>query len=216
VDRVTLWLFFLAQRRAATVLAASKSTRGDLGRGRVVYPGVSREFSPGEARPREYFLHIASLDPRDNTETVLAAYERCGVGAPLVVGGSRRVEGRGVEFVGYRTGEALAELYRGAIAYVDPSLYEGFGLQALESLACGTPVICSNVTSLPEVVGEAGVLLDPIDVDGFAGAMQRLAEDRLVWDELSRKAVAQAGKFRWEQTVRECLAACAAVTRRTP
>ena len=208
VDGVTLGLFFLAQRRAAAVLASSESTRRDLGRGTVVYPGVSREFSPGDARPRGYFLHIASHDPRDNTETVLAAHERCGVEASLVVGGSRRVEGPGVEFVGYRTGEALADLYRGAIAYVDPSLYEGFGLQALESLACGTPVICSNVTSLPEVVGDAGMLLDPLDVDGFAAAMRRLAEDEALRDDLSRKAIAQAGRFSWERTVRECVAAC--------
>jgi glycosyltransferase involved in cell wall biosynthesis len=216
VDSVTLALFFLAQRRAASVLAASESTRRDLGRGTVVYPGVSREFSPGEPRSRDYFLHMASHDPRDNTETVLAAYEQSGVEVPLVVGGSRRVEGPGIEFVGYRTGEALADLYRGAIAYVDPSLYEGFGLQALESLACGTPVICSDVTSLPEVVGDAGVLLDPLDVDGFAAALSRLAEDQALRDELSRKALVQAARFSWERTVRECLAACsAAVKRRT-
>jgi len=215
VDTLTLALFFLAQRRAAGVLAASESTRGELGRGTVVYPGVSAVFRPDERRVPEYFLHIASHDPRDNTRTALAAYERSGIDAPLVVGGSRRVEGRGVEFVGYRSGDALADLYRGAIAYVDPSLYEGFGLQALEALACGTPAIVSNVTSLPEVVGDAGVLLDPLDVDGFGAAMRRLAEDRPFRADLSRKAVARAARFTWEQTVRECLAACAAVKRRT-
>jgi len=208
VDAVTLALFSLAQRRAAAVLAASEATRRDLGRGTVVYPGVSSGFSPGDAE-RRYFLHIASHDPRDNTETALAAYERAGLDLPLVVGGSRRVEGDGVEFVGYRTGEALADLYRGAIAYVDPSLYEGFGLQALEALACGTPAIVSNVTSLPEVVGDAGVLLDPLDVDGFVAAMRRLASDEALRADLSRKAVAQAARFTWERTVRACLAACA-------
>ena len=212
VDLVTLGLFALSQRRAAAVLAASESTRRDLGRGTVVYPGVGPGFTPGE-KPRTYLLHIASHDPRDNTETVLAAYERSGVEVPLVVGGSRRVEGGGAEFVGYRTGEALADLYRGAIAYVDPSLYEGFGLQALEALACGTPAIVSNVTSLPEVVGDAGVLLDPLDVDGFAAAMRRLVEDEELRAELSRKALVQAGRFTWERTVRACLDACTRVVR---
>jgi glycosyltransferase involved in cell wall biosynthesis len=214
VDLVTLGLFALSQRRAAAVLAASESTRRDLGRGTVVYPGVGPEFRPGE-RARRYLLHISSHDPRDNTETALAAYERSGLEVPLVVGGSRRVDGRGVEFVGYRTGEALVELYRGAIAYVDPSLYEGFGLQALEALACGTPAIASNVTSLPEVVGDAGVLLDPVDVDGFADAMRRLVQDPELCAELGRKAIEQAARFKWEWTVQECLAACTASARQS-
>jgi glycosyltransferase involved in cell wall biosynthesis len=213
VDRTTLALFALAQRRAARVLAASESTRRDLGRGVVVYPGVSGEFRPDESRRPEYFLHIASHDPRDNTETALAAYQRAALDVPLVVGGSRRVEGTGVEWVGYRTGEELADLYRGAIAYVDASLYEGFGLQALEALACGTPAIVSNVTSLPEVVGEAGILLDPLDVEGFAQAMRRLVDEPDLRAELGRRALGQAATFSWERTVRECLAACAAAGR---
>jgi glycosyltransferase involved in cell wall biosynthesis len=204
VDASTLALFGIAMRRASRVLAASESTRRDIGRGEVVYPGVSRIFSPGEAEP-SYYLHLASHDPRDNTETVLAAYERSSVDLPLVIGGSRRVEGPGVRWVGFQRGEALAELYRGAIAYVDPSLYEGFGLQAAEALACGTPAICSNVTSLPEVVGDAGILLDPRDVDGFARALRELPARRA---ELRERALAQAARFTWERTVRACLRAC--------
>jgi glycosyltransferase involved in cell wall biosynthesis len=206
VDETTLWLFRAATHRAAAVLAASESTRRDIGRGRVVYPGVSRVFRPAEGE-RTYFLHLASDDPRDNTETVLAAHERLGTDVPLVVGGSRRIDGPGIRWVGFRNGDALADLYRGAIAYVDPSLYEGFGLQAAEALACGTPVISSNVTSLPEVVGEAGVLLDPLDVDGFAAAMRRLLEPDS-WRHLHERSVAQAARFRWEDTVRACLDAC--------
>ena len=82
-----------------------------------------------------------------------------------------------IRWAGFQSSEGLVDLYRGAIAYVDPSLYEGFGLQAAEALACGTPVIASNTTSLPEVVGDAGILLDPHDVAGFAAAMRRVAED---------------------------------------
>ena len=125
---------------------------------------------------------------------------RCGAG---------RRAGIDVEWAGFRTGDALADLYRGALAYVDPSLYEGFGLQAAEALACGTPVICSNVTSLPEVVGDAGILLDPHDVEGFAEAMRRLADD----PDLRRDLVAHAPRFTWERTARETLAACERATR---
>jgi glycosyltransferase involved in cell wall biosynthesis len=210
VDGITLALATLGLRRAAIVLSASESTRRDVGRGYVVYPGVSPAFTPGTG-PRTSFLHLASDDPRDNSAVVVDAYRRLREPRPpLVIGGDApselrsRAAGLEVEWAGFRTGDALVELYRGAIAYVDPSLYEGFGLQAAEALACGAPVVCSNVTSLPEVVGEAGILLDPHDVDGFARAMQRLADEPELGGELARRAPT----FSWERTVRETLAAC--------
>jgi glycosyltransferase involved in cell wall biosynthesis len=165
-----------------------------------------------------YFLHLASDDPRENGAVVLEAYGRLESRPGLVVAGSappalrERAAALGVEarWAGYQPEEALPDLYRGAIAYVDPSLYEGFGLQALEALACGTPAIVSNRTSLPEVVGDAGILLDAFDVEGFAAAMRRLSTDAPLRAELSRRALAQAGRFSWERTVHECLAACVA------
>lgn len=211
VDAITLVLFRLALRRVDVVLCASDATRRDVGRGEVVYPGVSEAFAPGDGE-RSYFLHLASSDPRDNSRVVVDAYRLLAEPRPkLVVGGNaphelqKRARGLEVDWAGFRTGAALADLYRGAIAYVDPTLYEGFGLQAAEALACGTPVICSNVTSLPEVVDGAGILLDPHDVHGFADAMQRLAADPAVRAEL----VARAPRFSWERTAREALAACA-------
>ena len=209
VDVVTVALFAAGVRRAAVVLCASESTRRDVGRGEVVYPGVSELFSPDE-RERTYFLHLASHDPRDNSEVVLEAYRRLAEPRPpLVVGGNapaalrERARDLDVEWAGFRTGEALADLYRGAIAYVDPSLYEGFGLQAAEALACGTPVVCSDVTSLPEVVGKAGILLDPHDVEGFAVAMRSLAAD----PDLCRELAARARRFSWAETARATIAA---------
>jgi glycosyltransferase involved in cell wall biosynthesis len=218
VDEVTLALFGLAKRRA-TIVAASKATARDIGTTTVVYSGVSDEFTPAEG-VRAHFLHIASDDPRDNSTVVVDAYARLGQGAaPLVVAGpieaqrpvleSRaRAAGVTIDWRGFQSGDALVELYRRAIAYVDPSLYEGFGLQAAEALACGTPVIASNVTSLPEVVGDAGILLDPHDVGGFASAMARVASDRTLATELAARAARRATRFRWDETVRELVAIC--------
>jgi glycosyltransferase involved in cell wall biosynthesis len=223
VDATTLALFRLTLRRAAAVVAASHSTARDIGAHRVVYSGVSREFAPAD-RPRTYLLHIASDDPRDNSEVVIDACAGAGAAAPpLVVAGPlragrpalearARAAGVDVDWRGFQSGEALIELYRGAIAYVDPSLYEGFGLQAAEALACGTPVIASNTTSLPEVVGDGGILLDPRDVAGFAAAIEQIASDHALAADLSRRALAQASQFRWDRTVRELLAVCTSVT----
>lgn len=217
VDTTTLALFEITRRRAAAVVAASHATARDVGTDTVVYSGVSEDFSPGN-HVRTYLLHIASDDPRDNSEVVIDAYAALGRDVPpLVVAGpvlakrpglEARQAGTAIEWRGFLGGSDLVELYRGAIAYVDPSLYEGFGLQAAEALACGTPVIASNTTSLPEVVGDAGILLDPHDVAGFTQAMRRVFEDAALAAQLQQKAVVQASRFRWDHTVEELLGIC--------
>lgn len=224
VDLTTLALFPLALRRAAVVLAASASTARDLApirAAQVAYSGVSGSFTPG-AEERVHLLHIASDDPRDNSRVVVEAYGRLGPGRPpLVVAGPIRAERPALELLarklgvadtvdwpGFQSGDALVRLYRRAIAYVDPSLYEGFGLQAAEALACGTPVIASNTTSLPEVVGDAGILLDPQDAEAFAAAMRRIVGEPELATELSAKALEQAKLFTWERTARAVLDAC--------
>jgi glycosyltransferase involved in cell wall biosynthesis len=220
VDVVTLALFPLARARAAFVAASSRSTANEIGADAVVYSGVSGSFSPGPATERSAYLHLASDDPRENTETVLRALALLDSARLVVAGGMRStlaekqalaaslgVADR-VEWRGFLSSEELVEAYRDAIAYVDPSLYEGFGLQAAEALACGTPAIASNTTSLPEVVGDGGILLDPYDVQGFADAMRRVRDEPGLREELSRKAIAQAAGFTWEQTARALVALC--------
>jgi glycosyltransferase involved in cell wall biosynthesis len=107
-----------------------------------------------------------------------------------------------VRFLGYLPEETLAVMYRLAGVFVFPSLYEGFGLPPLEAMASGTPVVTSNVSSLPEVAGDAAVLVDPYDPQAIAdGIFQVLTDERLRRD-LRRKGVARAGMFSWEQSVR--------------
>jgi glycosyltransferase involved in cell wall biosynthesis len=106
-----------------------------------------------------------------------------------------------VRFLGYLPDETLAVLYRLADVFVFPSLYEGFGLPPLEAMACGTPVVTSNVSSLPEVTGDAAVLVDPYDVESIAEGIQRVLSNPALSAELRAKGVARAREFSWERSV---------------
>jgi len=111
-----------------------------------------------------------------------------------------------VIFTGWVAEDDKPALLRGAVAFVFPSLYEGFGLPPLEAMACGTPVIASNRSSLPEVVGEGGILVEPTDVEALAEALEVLWVDDALRAELRQRALAQAARFSWKQTARETLA----------
>jgi glycosyltransferase involved in cell wall biosynthesis len=106
-----------------------------------------------------------------------------------------------VRFLGYLPDETLAILYRLAAVFVFPSLYEGFGLPPLEAMASGAPVVTSNVSSLPEVAGDAAVLVDPHDVDSIADGMRRVLTDPALASELRRKGPLRAREFSWERSV---------------
>jgi len=183
------------------------------------------------ALPEHYFLYLGGFDQRKNLSTLLRAFallvnrQRAAGGeqARLVIVGQvparesplfpdprRLVRELGVEerviFTGWvPEGDKLA-LYTGATAFVFPSLYEGFGLPAVEALACGTPVIASNRSSLPEVVGEGGILVEPTDAEALAEAMEVLLVDDVLRAELQQRALTQAAKFSWKQTAQETLA----------
>jgi glycosyltransferase involved in cell wall biosynthesis len=141
-----------------------------------------------------YILYVGSIEPRKNLLRLLEAYARLREWSPkwkLVIVGARNywksspvaqaVERMGlqgqVKFTGYVPDEDLPALYNGADLFCFPSLYEGFGLPVLEAMACGTPVVTSNTSSLPEVAGEAALLVDPYDVEAIAAAMRRVLED---------------------------------------
>ena len=111
-----------------------------------------------------------------------------------------------VRLTGYLQDDALVGLYSAATALVWPTFFEGFGLPPLEALACGCPVITSNVTSLPEVVGDAGVLLDPRDVPAWTEALRRMAEDAAWRGAWQTRGVARAAMFTWQRCAQQTVA----------
>lgn len=176
--------------------------------------------------PADAFLYVGTLEPRKNVTGLIDAYSRLPAPLrrrhPLLLIGAwgwkhdglrARLARQGladdVRLLGYLDDDNLARLYTSCRAFVWPTLYEGFGLPPLEAMACGAPVVVSDVTSLPEVVGDAGVRLSPSDIDGWTAAMRRLAEDEAWRGELARRGVERAAQFSWSR----CARATAAVYR---
>jgi glycosyltransferase involved in cell wall biosynthesis len=110
-----------------------------------------------------------------------------------------------VVFTGYVSGEDAASLFQGSEFFIMPSLYEGFGTTVLEAMACGTPVIASRVSSLPEIAGDAALFVNPVDIDGIVGAMWEMSHDGAMREEFRRKGYAQAKKFGWDRAARQTL-----------
>jgi glycosyltransferase involved in cell wall biosynthesis len=168
---------------------------------RVLYPGLEPEFSPGPGRSDGYVLALLSNDPRDDPETVLAGVRGRRL---LVAGGYRGPAQDGVEYLGRVSDDELVALYRGAAAYVSASLYEGFGYQVLEAMACGAPVVATAVTSIPEIAADAALLVPPRSPERLAEALRDALERS---DELRRRGLERARQFTWERTARELSAA---------
>ncbi|HEY8028037.1 MAG TPA: glycosyltransferase family 1 protein [Gaiellaceae bacterium] len=215
-DAVTAALWRRSLRRAAHVAFGSRATRDEvtadvpLASTSVVLPGLSPGFSPGPATDRgTYAFHLGSSDPRDNTAVAVEACLRAGVRL-LVAGGW---SGDGAEALGRVTDDELVDLYRAATVFVDPTRYEGFGYGVLEAMACGTPVVASRVTSIPEVVGEAGLLCDPDSAEEFAAAIGQVVEDAALRVRLRDAGLARAGVFTWAETAAGLSDAIAAALR---
>jgi glycosyltransferase involved in cell wall biosynthesis len=216
-DLVTtrMWKRSLA-RRAAHVAMGSHATEVEVidavpelaGRTSVVYPALAPGFTPGAStRDGAYVLHLGSNDPRDNTAVAVEASRRAG--ARLVVVGGWR--GDGAESPGWVTDDELVDLYRGASAFLDPTLYEGFGYGVLEAMACGTPVVASNTTSIPEVVGDAALLCDPLDAGALASALRRVLDDAGLAQRLRAAGLERAATFTWARTADRLSALLSAV-----
>lgn len=184
--------------------------------------------------PEDYVLYLGGFDARKNIETALQVYtwaqSALGENYPLVIAGNLpdrhdgffhdpRVIAKQIEvenvvrFIGAVSEEDKVALYQQARAFLYPSIYEGFGLPALEALACGVPVVGSNASSIPEIVGDAGMLVDPHDARAMAGALIAVCTEDALHDELSERALTQAAKFSWDKCARETVAAYEDVVR---
>jgi glycosyltransferase involved in cell wall biosynthesis len=166
-----------------------------------------------------YVLYAGNIKPHKNLERLIEAFHtlrRSGFEQVklLIIGDEiskyatlRRAVHRyklhkHVRFFGFVPDQTLAILYRLAKVFVFPSLYEGFGLPPLEAMASGTPVITSNVSSLPEVVGDAALLIDPYEPDALADAMARVLSDPALQEDLRARGYARVREFSWERSVR--------------
>lgn len=219
-------------RNAAGLIAVSECTRRDaievLGiapeRIRTIYNGVADAyFDAREPAPRlrPYVLFLGTIEPRKNVDRLLDAWQLLPAGIrreyELLLAGAagwhceRTAErlkraGPGIRWLGYFPEAQLPELVRGAVALVYPSLYEGFGLPVAQAMACGTPCITSNVSSLPEIAGDAAVLVNPESAEEIRDAIVRLIENPAERERLSAAGRARAKKlFRWERAARESL-----------
>ncbi|HMB53130.1 MAG TPA: glycosyltransferase family 1 protein [Thermoanaerobaculia bacterium] len=193
----------------------------------VIHPGVSARFQPGGddeiaatreqlGAPDGYLLYVGTLEPRKNLGRLLDAWEglrRADEATPplFLVGGEgwhstalrRRIEKLaplGLRHLGRMEDDDLVRHYQAARAFAYPSLYEGFGLPVAEALACGIPVLTSNVSSLPEVANGAALTVDPESTEALAEGLRRLVSDRTLAAELTARGIERAAELSWEKT----------------
>lgn len=216
-------------RRADLLLAVSENTARDLvdlfhvgrDRIRVVHHGVSAAFRPLPADrkraarerlglPDRFILFVGTIEPRKNLETLLEAWSQLPRRPDLVLAGGwgwryeavrARLDRLGdqIHLLGPVEPSDLPDLYNLASCLAHPAWYEGFGLTPLEAMACGCPVVCSGSSSLPEVVGDAGLLVAPGDADAWRRAFERVRDDPDLPAELRRKGLLRAAEFTWEK-----------------
>lgn len=215
-----------ASHRAHTVFTVSEFTKERIlewsgipaDKVSVVGNGRSPAFTlkgPRHASGRPYFLHVGRRVAHKNIPRLLQAFHdsRAGRETCLLFTGdpdettanniSRLGMGDSVRFTGPLTDDELAAVYRGAVALLFPSLYEGFGLPIIEAMACGTPVLTSNITAMPEVAGtNAAVLVSPCDTDEISHGIDQIAHDEELRSRLITNGLERSAYFAWDQTTR--------------
>jgi glycosyltransferase involved in cell wall biosynthesis len=221
-----------ALRRAAALPCISESARSDLiahfpsaAPKAVAIPlaadasfaaATAGDVAARHGLDRPYVLAVGTLEPRKNLERLVAAWQQLPdavrTGHQLALVGPRGWDDEpilqaaaesGAKLLGRVDDVDLASLYAGCAAFAYPSLYEGFGLPVLEAMGAGAPVITSNVSSLPEVAGDAALLIDPRDTGQIAAALERVLTDKALAADLRARGRERFGRFSWERTARE-------------
>ena len=217
LELTTRWMAGHARR----LIAVSGTTARDLERAyhvpperiRVVRSGVDESMRPQPSEivsqvrqryglPDTYFLYVGRTHPRKNLPFLLRAFEqarRQGLNAGLVLAGPGDAPaGEAVRRLVYVPHDELAGLYSGALALLLPSRFEGFGFPVLEAMACATAVVASNAGALPEIVGDAGIVLSPDDLAGWTQAITELARDGEARQRLVQRGLARSREFSWQ------------------
>ena len=184
---------------------------------RPVKPTTIDQVLSRLALPRNYVLSVGSLEPRKNIARLLEAWslllarKALAEDVHMIVVGGKSSLFRSVNFTsvpdrvlltGYIPDEHLPTLYTGALAFVYPSLYEGFGLPPLEAMACGAPVVASHLTSIPEVVGRAALLVDPLEVESIADGIRTILENPSLQESMRIAGLERAKLFNWHNSAR--------------
>jgi len=181
--------------------------------------GISREAVAKKFDVKgTYILSVVNKKPHKNVMTLIKAFQKriprsvisyqlviVGISRELVQNDISDGENRDIIFLPQVTDDQLITLYQAASLFVLPTLYEGFGLPVLEAMACGTPVITSNVSSLPEVAGDAAILVDPNNIDELSQAIYNVLADSALQKELRGKGIYQARRFSWKETAQQTL-----------
>lgn len=220
-----------AAKKADLIITVSENSRNDIKhllgvdeeKVRVIYNGVEEKFFENKAgwtEKRDHILLVTSPKPHKNLEGALRAFSMISnrITQELIVAGEPPdngspiydlIEKNGitdrVTFRGRLSGDELRELYAGALILVSLSRYEGFGLPAIEAMASGAAVVLSDVSSHPEVAGDAAILVDPDDTRGASEAMFRLISDATLREEYIRRGFEQARRFSWKDAARKTL-----------
>ncbi len=192
----------------------------DPARFRPLPPDEAAAFRRAKNLPERFWLFVGTLEPRKNLPTLLRAYATLPARQrpPLLLGGGKgwaydgifaAIEQLGladsVRWLGYLAADELPYWYNCAEVFVYPSVFEGFGLPVLEAMACGTPVVAAAASSLPEVVGEAGLCVPPHDVDAWADALRSVIADAGWRVQASQRGLAQASRYTWQDTARQTI-----------
>jgi glycosyltransferase involved in cell wall biosynthesis len=180
----------------------------------VVYEGVAANFRQSRKQKQDYILAVSTIEPRKNFKRIIEAYihlkKKHHITAKLVIVGKYgwscksvyRIPDKYMKciiFKGYVPEVELIKLYQHAKLFIYPSLYEGFGLPVIEAMACGCPVITSNLSSLPEIAGKAAILVNPYKKDEIASAIVEVLGNEELAKSLEKKGIEQASKFSWTQ-----------------
>jgi glycosyltransferase involved in cell wall biosynthesis len=215
----------LVRQESKRIIVPTMATKSDLIKLgfddpliRVVPEGVSERFKRStdveiekvktSCRLHGKYMIAVGMDPRKNTDRIIKSFEHASAGKDvklIFVGQSKYIkvkETRNIRILGHVSKEMLPGLYSGAEGLIYPSLYEGFGLPILEAMACGCPVITSNISSMAEIAGEAALLVDPYSTDSISDAIEKILRGSKSYVEKGYKRVTE---FSWEKTARMTL-----------